>query len=194
MGEVDFSLYLVTDSTSPVIGDGDLCDIVRRALKGGVTILQYRDKTSDTGQLVETGRRLHAIARERGVPLLINDRVDVALAVGCEGVHLGQDDLGPPSLPTLSVPLRSCLQTLPPLGSCWAQEPSSARRRARQRRLSRPALTVPTIWASALSLPQPRQSSAPSSAASTDRPGRQQERHEEYHRHGWSALTTSRAR
>lgn len=59
----------------------------------GVTIVQYRDKTSDTGVLVDTARKLHRITQAYGVPLLINDRVDVAVAVGCEGVHLGQDDM-----------------------------------------------------------------------------------------------------
>ncbi|RHZ71257.1 hypothetical protein CDV55_100703 [Aspergillus turcosus] len=59
----------------------------------GVTIVQYRDKTSDTGDLIQTAKKLHKITKAHGVPLLINDRVDVALAVGAEGVHLGQDDM-----------------------------------------------------------------------------------------------------
>lgn len=92
--QVDYSLYLVTDSTPAILGDKDICDVVERALRGGVGIVQYRDKTSDTGVLVETARRLHAVTKRYNVPLLINDRVDVALAVDCEGVHLGQDDMG----------------------------------------------------------------------------------------------------
>lgn len=59
----------------------------------GVTIVQYRDKTSDTGALISTAKKLHERCKQHNVPLLINDRVDVALAVGCEGVHLGQDDM-----------------------------------------------------------------------------------------------------
>ena len=59
----------------------------------GVTIVQYGDKTNDTGVLVETARKLHKITQAYNVPLLINDRVDVAVAVGAEGVHLGQDDM-----------------------------------------------------------------------------------------------------
>ena len=59
----------------------------------GVTVVQYRDKTSDTKILVETASKLHAITKAYGVPLIINDRVDIALAVGAEGVHLGQDDM-----------------------------------------------------------------------------------------------------
>jgi thiamine-phosphate diphosphorylase/hydroxyethylthiazole kinase len=58
-----------------------------------VTVVQYRDKTSDTGALITTAKALHEKCKKHNVPLLINDRVDVALAVGCEGVHLGQDDM-----------------------------------------------------------------------------------------------------
>ncbi|KUI59821.1 putative thiamine biosynthetic bifunctional enzyme [Cytospora mali] len=90
---VDYSLYLVTDSTPAILGDKDVCDVVERALRGGVTIVQYRDKTSDTGVLISTAKKLHEVTQRHNVPLLINDRVDVALAVGCEGVHLGQDDM-----------------------------------------------------------------------------------------------------
>ncbi len=100
--EVDYSLYLVTDSTAAILGAADLCSVVREALRGGVTVVQYRDKTSHTAALVATAKALHAVTREFGVPLLINDRVDVALAVGCEGVHLGQDDMGPSALPVSS--------------------------------------------------------------------------------------------
>lgn len=91
---VDYSLYLVTDSTPAILGDRDLVDVVAAAVQGGVTIVQYRDKSSDTAVQVETARRLHAVTKKHNVPLLINDRLDVALAVRCEGVHIGQDDLG----------------------------------------------------------------------------------------------------
>jgi thiamine-phosphate diphosphorylase/hydroxyethylthiazole kinase len=94
VADVDYSLYLVTDSTPNILGDKDLPQVVEAALKGGVTIVQYRDKTSDTGDLISTARRIHAVTQKYGVPLLINDRVDVALAIGCEGVHIGQDDIG----------------------------------------------------------------------------------------------------
>lgn len=57
-----------------------------------MTVVQYRDKTSDTGLLIQTAKALHEKCQQHHVPLIINDRVDVALAVGCEGVHLGQDD------------------------------------------------------------------------------------------------------
>jgi thiamine-phosphate diphosphorylase/hydroxyethylthiazole kinase len=90
----DYSLYLVTDSTPAILGSRNLVDVVEKALAGGVTVVQYRDKVSDTSILISTAKKLHVITRKYNVPLLINDRVDVALAVGCEGVHIGQDDLG----------------------------------------------------------------------------------------------------
>ncbi|KAK6086496.1 thiamine biosynthetic bifunctional [Seiridium cupressi] len=91
--KIDYSLYLVTDSTPAILGDKDIVQVVEAALKGGVTCVQYREKHADTGDLVATAKKLHAVTKKYGVPLLINDRVDVALAVGCEGVHIGQDDL-----------------------------------------------------------------------------------------------------
>lgn len=92
--DVDYSLYLVTDSTPGILGDRDIVQVVEAAIRGGVTIVQYRDKVSDTRDLIATARRLHEVTQKHRVPLLINDRVDVALAVGCEGVHIGQDDIG----------------------------------------------------------------------------------------------------
>ena len=56
--------------------------------------MQLRDKTASTAELVKRANRVHEITKKHGVPLIINDRIDVALAVGAEGVHLGQDDLG----------------------------------------------------------------------------------------------------
>jgi thiamine-phosphate diphosphorylase / hydroxyethylthiazole kinase len=90
---LDLTLYLVTDSTPAVLGHGDLAHIVEEGVKGGVSIVQYRDKHAETGELIRTATKLHQITKEYGVPLLINDRVDVALAIGAEGVHLGQDDM-----------------------------------------------------------------------------------------------------
>lgn len=59
----------------------------------GVTVVQYREKHKDTGAMIETAERLHALTRAHDVPLIINDRIDVALAVGAEGIHIGQDDM-----------------------------------------------------------------------------------------------------
>ncbi|KAK4178462.1 putative thiamine biosynthetic bifunctional enzyme [Triangularia setosa] len=92
--KVDYSLYLVTDSTPAVLKDPlQFFNVVEQALSGGVTIVQLREKTADTGELISIAKKLHELTRKYGVPLLINDRVDVALAVGCEGVHIGQDDM-----------------------------------------------------------------------------------------------------
>ncbi|KAK4137378.1 TMP-TENI-domain-containing protein [Trichocladium antarcticum] len=90
---VDYALYLVTDSSAAILGDRSLSHAVEASLKGGVTIVQLREKTADTAHLTSVARQLHGITRRYNVPLLINDRVDVALAVGCEGVHIGQDDM-----------------------------------------------------------------------------------------------------
>ncbi|KAL2693856.1 hypothetical protein Neosp_000422 [[Neocosmospora] mangrovei] len=90
---INYGLYLVTDSTPAILGDGDLEKVVEAALRGGVTILQYRDKHSERSVAVETAKKLHAVSQRYNVPLLINDRVDVAVEVGCEGVHIGQDDM-----------------------------------------------------------------------------------------------------
>ncbi|KAI9659410.1 MAG: hypothetical protein M1821_001668 [Bathelium mastoideum] len=82
--QLPYSLYLVTDSTQSILGKRSLVDV-------------YRDKTSETADLIETAKQLHAVTQKHGVPLLINDRIDVALAVGAEGVHIGQDDIDLPS-------------------------------------------------------------------------------------------------
>lgn len=90
---LDLTLYLVTDSTPDILGSKDICHVVEQALKGGVTLVQYRDKHADTGELIDTANRLHTVTQKYKVPLLINDRIDVCLAVGAEGVHIGQDDM-----------------------------------------------------------------------------------------------------
>ena len=92
--DLKYTLYLVTDSSPQILGDRDLCDVVEQAIKGGVTIVQLREKNCDTREFIEKARRLHAVTKKYDVPLLINDRIDVALAVNCEGVHIGQDDMG----------------------------------------------------------------------------------------------------
>ena len=88
----DLKLYLVTDSTPEILAGKDICRVVEEAIIGGVTIVQYRDKHADTAVLIETASKLHSITKKHNVPLLINDRIDVCLAVQAEGVHIGQDD------------------------------------------------------------------------------------------------------
>jgi len=68
-------------------------DVARAAVAGGATALQLRDKESAGRALVGTARRLVALANPAGVPVVVNDRVDVALAAGADGVHVGEDDL-----------------------------------------------------------------------------------------------------
>lgn len=89
----DLSLYLVTDR--PALGGRNLVDVVDAAVAGGVTMVQLREKTASTREFVELARALVAKLRPHGVPLLINDRLDVALAADADGVHVGQDDMHP---------------------------------------------------------------------------------------------------
>lgn len=70
----------------------DTLSVASAALEGGATIIQLRDKQASTRQLVEEGLILRRLTRERGALLIVNDRIDVALAVNADGVHLGQDD------------------------------------------------------------------------------------------------------
>ncbi len=87
----DVTLYLATDPV--LIGERDIRDIVAAAISGGVTMVQLRDKTATGRSLYETARRLLGITRSRNVPLIVNDRVDVMLAAGADGVHIGPEDL-----------------------------------------------------------------------------------------------------
>ena len=87
----DLSLYLVTDRG--LSRGRTSADIVREAVAGGVTCVQLRDKHSSTRELIAEARRLKALLRPAGIPLIINDRLDVALAVEADGVHLGQQDM-----------------------------------------------------------------------------------------------------
>jgi thiamine-phosphate diphosphorylase len=88
--EAALRVYLVAD---PDQMSGDLVDAVSRALAGGVTMVQLRAKTRTDRQIVELGRALLPLCRRNGAAFLMNDRVDLALALGADGVHLGVDDL-----------------------------------------------------------------------------------------------------
>jgi len=92
--QVDYSLYLVTDSSPEFLRGRSLAEVVEQALKGGVTVVQYRNKHADTAIMIKEATELLKITRSYNVPLMINDRLDVALAVGADGLHIGQDDLG----------------------------------------------------------------------------------------------------
>jgi thiamine-phosphate pyrophosphorylase len=70
-----------------------MLSVASAALDGGATVIQLRDKTASTRVLIEDGQALRALTRERGALLIVNDRVDVALAVEADGAHVGQDDM-----------------------------------------------------------------------------------------------------
>lgn len=84
-------LYVIVD---PAAARGrDLAQIAAQAIRGGADAIQLRDKTGSVRQVIEQAERLLAVTRPAAVPLIINDRIDVAAASGADGVHVGQDDL-----------------------------------------------------------------------------------------------------
>jgi thiamine-phosphate pyrophosphorylase len=90
--DVDLRLYALVDPA--VAGGRPLADLAAR-IASSATLVQLRDKHGSTRAMVEEARALRAVLEPKGVPLLINDRVDVALAAEADGVHIGQDDLAP---------------------------------------------------------------------------------------------------
>lgn len=117
-----YRLYLVTDDTLDLT---TLKHVVREAVKGGVTLVQVREKHGNVRAFIERAQAIKDILQGTGVPLIINDRVDVALAVNADGVHLGQSDmpvtiarqlLGPDKILGLSIETQAQLtqaQTMP---------------------------------------------------------------------------------
>ena len=91
MKNFDTRLYLITDSTDYSLDE--FLFRVEEAIKGGVTLLQLREKERTTREYIDLAERVHKITTRYNVPLIIDDRVDVALAVGAEGVHLGMSDM-----------------------------------------------------------------------------------------------------
>lgn len=91
MNKKQLRLYLVTDRDAAK--GRDMVGMVRQAVAGGVSMVQLREKTACTRDFVELGQRLAEVLRPLGVPLLVNDRIDVALAIGADGVHIGQSDM-----------------------------------------------------------------------------------------------------
>lgn len=71
----------------------DMLSVARAALDGGATVIQLRDKTASTRTLIEEGQALCTLTRERGALFIVNDRIDVALALDADGAHVGQDDM-----------------------------------------------------------------------------------------------------
>ena len=88
---LDYSLYLVTDRS---LSKGrTTLDVVRQAVAGGVTCVQLREKHCSTREFMDQARALQPLLKDQRIPLIINDRLDVALAVGADGIHLGQQDM-----------------------------------------------------------------------------------------------------
>ena len=88
---IDFRLYALLDPEHA--GGHDLVDLARLVAQGGATLVQLRDKRSATRAMVERARAIKAALNEFAIPLLINDRIDVALACAADGVHVGQEDM-----------------------------------------------------------------------------------------------------
>ena len=89
--EFDTTLYFITDSTGYELDE--FLRRVRSALEGGVTIIQLREKNRTTREYIELANAVHEITKEFGVPLIIDDRIDVMLATDAEGVHVGAEDM-----------------------------------------------------------------------------------------------------
>jgi thiamine-phosphate pyrophosphorylase len=89
----DLSVYLITDRD--LCGARGLVDTVREAIAGGVTVVQLYDSVATTRDLVDEAREIAALTRPAGVAFLVRNRIDVALAAGADGVHLGRDDMRP---------------------------------------------------------------------------------------------------
>ncbi len=91
MKNLDLTLYLVTDSTN--LTDEQFCEKIEAACRGGVTLVQLREKNRTTGEYLRLARLVKAVTDRYDVPLIIDDRADVALAAGAAGVHVGAEDM-----------------------------------------------------------------------------------------------------
>lgn len=89
--EIDYTLYLCTDRK--LMSTNTLEEAVEQAILGGCSLIQLREKQSSSRELFEMAKRIKAITDRYRVPLIINDRIDIALAVDAAGVHLGQEDI-----------------------------------------------------------------------------------------------------
>ncbi len=84
-------LYVVTDEK--VSRGRSHLEVAEKAIRGGADVIQYRDKSSPSGELYRIALAMRKLTRDAGIPLIINDRLDIALAVGADGLHVGQDDM-----------------------------------------------------------------------------------------------------
>lgn len=88
---IDLSLYLVTDRKC--LKNKDLNSAIEEAILGGVTLVQLREKSSDSLELFNIAKEVKKITDKHNIPLIIDDRIDIAMAVDAAGVHLGQEDI-----------------------------------------------------------------------------------------------------
>lgn len=95
MKTFDLSLYLVLDPE--LCSDIGMIETARAAVAGGVTMVQLRDKGADTASLIETGRALKTMLAGSGALLIVNDDVNAAVAIGADGLHIGQEDIDVPT-------------------------------------------------------------------------------------------------
>ncbi|MDD7909754.1 thiamine phosphate synthase [Pseudovibrio exalbescens] len=133
MPQIDLSVYLII---GPQDCPGqDPVAVVEAAVNNGTTLVQLRDKTGSTREQVDLARRMMAVLEPKGIPLIVNDRVDVALAVDAPGVHVGQSDMsaadarrliGPEKVLGLSVSSQADLDAADPailqylgIGACY---------------------------------------------------------------------------
>ena len=91
MKKIDTRLYFITDSTG--FEETEFLRRVEEALEGGATILQLREKNKSTREYIALAEKVHTLTKKYNIPLIIDDRVDVALAVDAEGVHVGAEDM-----------------------------------------------------------------------------------------------------
>src|SRR5512145_908603 len=99
---MNFDLYVITDET--IAGGRSHAEIARLAVLGGAGIIQLRDKGRSCTGLTVIGREIAAITREAGATFIVNDRLDIALQCGADGVHLGQGDMPVPTARQLAPP------------------------------------------------------------------------------------------
>ncbi|SMD04830.1 thiamine phosphate synthase [Rhizobium sp. RU36D] len=91
MRRIDLSVYLVLDPD--LCAERGMVETARLAVEGGATVVQLRDKRADTAAMIETGGALKQVLAGTGVPLIVNDDVEAAMAIGADGVHVGQSDM-----------------------------------------------------------------------------------------------------
>ncbi|MBP2645564.1 MAG: Thiamine-phosphate pyrophosphorylase [Firmicutes bacterium] len=88
---VNYSLYLVTDRS--LLGGKDLLTTVDAAIQGGATVIQMREKEASTREFFNLAKAMREMTKEHRIPFIINDRIDIALAVNADGIHIGQSDM-----------------------------------------------------------------------------------------------------